>query len=62
MATIKIPIEFREVEIEKLTKEDITNLFTLASELNSLNQYTFLKSLEITPEQILKIISVKVDC
>ena len=61
MATIKIPTGYKEVELKDLTSEDVASLLALGNETLKLNQFVFEK-IVMTPEQVIKILGVSVEC
>jgi len=60
MATIKIPTAFIEIELEKLSKENVENLFTVSDSVNKLQQFIALQN--YSNDEIIKILSVSIDC
>ena len=60
MSKILIPVEFKEVEFEELTQQDVENLFKAQEATNKLNQFSILKSM--TPNEILEILGIEILC
>lgn len=60
MSLIRIPTEWKEVEVSKLSAKDLNELFSFNNELAKLQQFTMEQSFNLK-EQI-KIVSVEVVC
>lgn len=58
--TIKIPVKFKDVDVDKLTPEDVNVLLEQNIEIVKLQSYLFSKS--YSKEEIISILSIKISC